>query len=506
MGDRRELLIRCTGLLCGAAWLAAGLALAAHPAQAASAPLEWRVVTLPPPVTGASSFAEPGIAIRSDGTAVANAATANSGAPPTLWISRDSGSSWAPGQDFDTTGASTGDADAALGADGTLYALDLGFNPSPPGQPTNPTVFVFRSYDGSSWTGPASFPPPHGDDQPDRPWLVVDPQNAANVDVAHSEGGGNIVFWRSQDRGATFSGPILVSGGANTQAALALSSRPLFDPTDDQRLFMLFETVSAAGLESTLSATPPVYEFPMTQLWLAVSNDAGLTWTDSLILDTATLASSPLQNGTLGHLLVASAVDAHGDLYAAFALRPSGGTTTGVYVMHSTDQGASWSAPTEVATPTLSNVMPALAVAPTGALYLSWYGSADADYRDSQAAWTEMFAESDDALAAQPVFTVSQIGAMSVHTGGIDAAGNVGANLGANWGLKDFQSIAVDGCGLPHPVWAADAGTPETETAVPIAPCAVPQPGVPDAPDAALLALGALPGWLLVRRANPSRR
>jgi hypothetical protein len=57
--------------------------------------------------------------------------------------------------------------------------------------------------------------------------------------VVNSEGGGNTVLWRSQDHGATFAGPVLVTSGANSQAALALSSRPLFDPTDDQRVFML---------------------------------------------------------------------------------------------------------------------------------------------------------------------------------------------------------------------------------------------------------------------------
>jgi len=44
------------------------------------------------------------------------------------------------------------------------------------------------------------------------------------------------------------SGPIPVSGGANSEAALALSSRPVFDPTNAQRVFMLYDTVTSAGL------------------------------------------------------------------------------------------------------------------------------------------------------------------------------------------------------------------------------------------------------------------
>src|SRR5947209_1554262 len=88
----------------------------------AAAVMQWQVITLPPPTPPAqASFAEPGLVIVPDGTAVANAATANSGAPPTVWLSRDRGGSWGTGQDFDTTGASTGDADAAIGTDGYLY-------------------------------------------------------------------------------------------------------------------------------------------------------------------------------------------------------------------------------------------------------------------------------------------------------------------------------------------------------------------------------------------------
>src|SRR5437660_1451531 len=135
----------------------------------------WRVLALPVSGHGPFSYAEPGIAAGSGGLVLADAASANTGAPPTFWLSRDDGSTWSSGADFDPSGASTGDADAAIGSDGYLYALNLGYNPNPPGQPSNPTVLVYRSRDGRTWSGPASFPPPHGQDQPDRPWLVVNP-------------------------------------------------------------------------------------------------------------------------------------------------------------------------------------------------------------------------------------------------------------------------------------------------------------------------------------------
>ena len=483
-------------LCAGAALAALSLPSGALAAATGSPPqFQWRIVALPSSA-GASSFAEPGLTISPDGTAIADAATANTGAPPTAWLSHDSGSSWSTGFSFDTTGSSTGDADAALGSDGYRYALDLAYNPNPPGQPANPTVLVFRSADDGPWQGPASFPPPHGGDQPDRPWLFVDPLHPSDVDVVNSEGGGNIVVWRSQDHGSTFSGPTPVTGGANGQAALALSSRPLFDPTNDQRVFMLYDTLSTAGLAATLASAPPVYEFPMTQVWLAVSTDAGSTWSNRLALDTTTLTGSGLTAATVGHLLIASAVDGQGNLYAAFSLRQAASTPTSVYVMHSTDHGATWSTPAAIVSPMQSNVMPALAVA-GGNAYLSWYGSADVDYRDASATWSELFAATSDPLAAQPSFAVSAIGGGAAHIGGIDTAGTIGSDLGANWGLRDFQSIAVDGCGLPHPVWAVDAGPTSTETAVPSSSSACLVAALPEFAPAPIVVLVAAGGALL---------
>lgn len=433
-------------------------------AQTPPSPPRWQVVTLQSPAAGTpSSFAEPGIAIGADGTAIVNAATANTGAPPTIWLSHDGATTWDRGRDFDPAHLSTGDADAAIATDGYRYALNLGYNPNPPAQPTNPTVLVYRSRDGQQWAGPGHFPPPHGTDQPDRPWLLVDPQHPADVDMVNSEGGGNIVFWHSTDHGANFAGPVAVTSGANSQAALALSSRPLFDPTDSRRIDMLYETASPAGLAATQTGSPP-FEFPMTQLWLAESRDAGLSWSNHLVLDTAALADPTLE-GTLAHLLVASAVDPSGHLFAAFSLRPKDGTPTRIEVMHSVDRGVSWSPPTQVDTPTASNVMPALAASPNGHVYLSWYGSAAADFRDPAANWTEMFAESSDPLSTRPTFAVNQVsGEQPVHIGAINTAGAVGSDVGNNWGLRDFQSLAVDGCGLPHPVWADDNGAALTQT------------------------------------------
>src|SRR5213592_2063173 len=182
-------LVQAGAVIVAAGW--AGPSAASSPVQARTGPerVAWQVATLPPAVGGhGASVAEPGIAVGPDGALVVNAADANAGYP-TWWISRKEGRQWGPGRDFGATGEAmpmTGDADAAFGPDGYLYALNLAFA-SPPDQPTNPTVFVYSSRHWRHFRGPAQFPPPHGEDQPDRPWLVPDPYRPGRVFVTNSE-------------------------------------------------------------------------------------------------------------------------------------------------------------------------------------------------------------------------------------------------------------------------------------------------------------------------------
>lgn len=151
------------------------------------------------------------------------------------------------------------------------------------------------------------------------------------------------------------------------------------------------------------------------------------------MLDTAALTQPDLQGGTLAHLLVTSAIDSAGHLYAAFSLRPNAGTQTHMYLIHSPDHGVSWGAPVDVGSPLSSNVMPALAVGSSGVAYLSWYGSTATDFRDPTATWVEMFAESPQPLSTAPGFVIGQVdGNHVVHVGGIDTAGAIGSDTGAN--------------------------------------------------------------------------
>jgi hypothetical protein len=424
--------------------LAAGSATAttgAHPHPG------WRVSALP----AGSSFSEPGIVAGRGGTLVANACTANSGSQATWWRSRDYGATWSKG--FTAAGSSIGcgDADTAIGSDGYEYSLVLGTG-----------VDVYRSRDGHHWAGPATFPPPHGEDQPDRPWLVSVPEHPNVVYLFNSEIGGNIVEWVSHDHAATFTGPVPVTAGVNSQAALTLGSRPLVDPRHPSQMFEYYETATFAGIASSIRSSGPA-QFPLTQLWEAVSTDGGKSWTSSMVLDVTTAFG--VDGGTIGHLLPATAVDKNGTRYVVLSVQLGSTTTTHLYLLH-TRRGGGWTRPVRVGEPTASNVMPAVAVARPGRVFVSWYASSAKDFTDPHARWQEMVTVSGDALAAHPRWRFVRLSDGPLHVGAVDNAGAVGNDIGENWALRDFQSVTVDSRGRPHVTWADDAGAkPRTYTA-----------------------------------------
>jgi hypothetical protein len=409
----------------------------------------WRVTVLDAPAHGGSSYSEPGIARGPDGVLIANACTANAGGPSTFWLSRDNGRSWSTGFPVGTSAIGCGDSDAVVGSDGWFYSLTLGTG-----------VSVYSSRDARQWRE-ATFPPPHGTDQPDRPWLVTLPQHPATVLMLNSEVGGNVVAWRSTDHAKTFTGPIPVTGGVNGEAALMLGSRPLVDPRNGNKLHMFYETLGAAGLGQAVGSAGPS-QFPLSQLWEAASSDGGRSWTNAEVLDVTTAFG--VESGSIGHLLPATAIDRNGTGYVVLSVRLGRHTATHLYLLHSTAAGG-WTRPVRIDHGVPSNVFPAIAVSRPGHLFVSWYASESADFDAADARWFESFASTTEALSAQPTFRQRRLGDAIVHVGGIDSMGNVGSELGENWGLRDFQSMVADRCGHPHVTWARDYQGARTYTA-----------------------------------------
>src|SRR5947209_17541776 len=94
--DSGALRVRRPAVLCVITAVVGGAA-AAGASQPATARSHWRVLTLPVRQGRPYSFAEPGIAVGRRGVLILDAASANTGAPPTFWLSRDGGRRWAAG-------------------------------------------------------------------------------------------------------------------------------------------------------------------------------------------------------------------------------------------------------------------------------------------------------------------------------------------------------------------------------------------------------------------------
>jgi hypothetical protein len=137
-------------------------------------------------------------------------------------------------------------------------------------------------------------------------------------------------------------------------------------------------------------------------------------------------------------------------------------------MMSSTDKGATWSRPHQVDSGGLdSNVFPAIVAGDPGRIAMSWYGSRSDDFNDTDALWSEMFAQSVNALTDKPVFTQSRIssGNTPVHAADICQAGTFCIFTNGNRNLADFQSIAVDPCGHAVIVYTDDHA-PDAHTVV----------------------------------------
>lgn len=413
---------------------------------------DWRVQRLP----AGRSFSEPGVAAGRHRILFASACTANANRPATFWRSRDAGKHWSAAFAVGDPTAACGDADTAIGSDGYRYAAVLGAG-----------VEIYRSRDGHRWSSAARFPFPHGSDQPDRPWIVTVPRHPRVVHVFNSEGGGDVVEWTSTDHAATFTGPALVTGGMNSQAAITLASRPLVDPAHPSHMAQFYETAGLAGVAASLGSGGLV-QFPFTQLWEASTSDGGRTWRNHKVVDITTTFGAT--SGTLGHLLPATTVDRTGRIYVVLSVQLGRSLATHLYLLHSTGSGG-WSQPARVERGATSNVYPAVAVGRPGKVYVSWYASDAESFADDSAHWHEMVATTPDGLTKAPAFRTRRLGP-TAHVGAIEQAGAVGFDLGEDWNLRDFQSIVVDSCGRPHAMWASDyRGSGRVFTASPRVRC-----------------------------------
>jgi hypothetical protein len=416
-------------------------------------------------------FGEPGISINKNGRVIVNTFG------PIVWTSTNSGQTFSSAlnllnQDLLCPGGS-GDADAVVANDNTFYAANLCFPTA-----TGTSIDSFTNKQDGAQGG--WLPPTVAGANADRHWYGVDPATPGVVYMSfHDFEGPNINVLKSTDFGQTWVCPTtgLVAttcpitatiNGNNPNSGFVdtaegnVTARPLVDPTNPSRVYVPYADNSAVA---SATAPPTNNDFDLTRIRVAVSNDGGKTWsadttpTGAPALDAnKAFPFDGVHDNVVAHIFPVGAIDTAGNLYILFSLRLGTGTQTHLYLIHSTDHGVTWSGPVQVDQGGISsNIFPWIVAGDAGRVGIVWYGSLAQDFNDTNAAWSEMFAQSLDALSAAPSFAQSNVsGTNPIHVGDVCQAGLNCTVTGGNRNLSDFQMIAVDPCGMAHPVWTDD--------------------------------------------------
>lgn len=376
------------------------------------------------PVAVGARVGEPGFRVGPDGTIWVHA-------PGGLWKSTDNGESF---QDvsgnlgpFPVFG---GDADLAIGKDGSLYYTDL-----------EQLIFisVYSSHDGgASWSeNPfASMVP--GDD---RQWIETGPDagplsmGGEAIYLVFNHIPTNVFMTKSTDGGQTWIGHNVVLTTPQTQ--FWSMGNLLVDPNDG-RVF----TVYCLG-----NALQPIGDgvLPIDyQIRMSVSENGGLTWTEHTVVDT---------QGNSGQIFPSIARDSEGGLYAAWAVEDNGRDL--VQMAHSEDSGVTWSTPVTLNDELSSGVMPWIDVSTPGHAVVAWYQTDQAILSSiAPGSWYLQMATTLDARNADAQWQQTRVWSEPVKLGSICT---VGIMCDGDRELLDFFQVRIGKDGYPAMVFARDS-------------------------------------------------
>jgi len=320
--------------------------------------------------------------------------------------------------------AANGDAMLALGADGALYASNLGQglphwrstddgatwksvgNPVPDSQSAD------RQW---GWAGPAGLVV--------SAWMATSPTRSAAVAVSH-------------DAGKTWGAPFEADATIGWIGPIAASpdGRDIFVPYTKPL------NVDPAGVTDPSGFL--VVGDPQTELRLLRSTDGGATWsvqgTGHVILKNPASAQWPgtlmapilarTGSGTLVYVWSEQRLDASAR---------AAGTEASVYAMRSRDNGTTWSQP-QLLSAARTAIMPWVVAGAGERFAVSWYGASDVVVdHDYEGTWDVDAAILDgDAVALGTV-------ASGVHKGGICAKGGVCGAMASDRSMLDFMGGAL---------------------------------------------------------------
>jgi hypothetical protein len=234
---------------------------------------------------------------------------------------------------------------------------------------------IFHSDDGgATWSAPVQGAPGKSGLQ-DKEWIAVDNfAGAGNGNVYHVErdfGGGNgIYFFRSTDNGATFGpngGTLIASAGATQGAFVTVT------PDHAIEVFYFNGSVNQMRKSTDQGLTFGAPVTVVSGLIGGVNGDLGLTG-----IRKGTSFASGFRSSEFPH---AAVNPINGNLYVTYDNKGSGTDKADVFLVQSTNGGATWSAPLKVNDDTTNTDQwqPTIAVTPDGSKLGIFYYSRQED-------------------------------------------------------------------------------------------------------------------------------
>jgi hypothetical protein len=152
-----------------------------------------------------------------------------------------------------------------------------------------------------------------------------------------------------------------------------------------------------------------------------------------------------------------AAIDAGGNIYAVWAMNNARTDEYMVWMATSHDHGQSFYGPFQVSRGPGAAVMPWIAAGDNGRVNIVYYATTtpgDPNFAANTVEWNTMFAQSLNANAREPAFTISQVSDHVMHKGGICNLGLLCLVNGGNRSLLDFFQVAIGPDGLANIIFA----------------------------------------------------
>jgi hypothetical protein len=226
----------------------------------------------------------------------------------------------------------------------------------------------------------------------------------------------------------------------------------------DQHRHYLYQVWSAGkDLQDNIDSTNG--DAALRAVWVAVSKDQGVTWTDRLVY----ADPDPLMR--TDNVFPAIAVDDAGNVYVTYSLIHNDIPTNhpGTFFSYSTDFGSTWSTPVKVNQGANQNLtlFPWIDAAGDGGVDIVYYGTSgnvngpDPAHGNQEPVWNVFMAQSLFAHTGTPIFTTTQLPGGPIHEGNISTGGLQPTGT-ADRSLADLFQVAIDYHGLANVSWTAD--------------------------------------------------